>query len=38
MFQIPSRADIDQVTINEQTVREELPPVLRRKRSDQDAA
>lgn len=38
MFEIPSRVDIDQVTINEQTVREELPPVLRRKRSDQDAA
>jgi ATP-dependent Clp protease ATP-binding subunit ClpX len=38
MFEIPSRSDIDLVTINEQTVREERPPVLRRKRSDQDAA
>ena len=38
MFEIPSRDDIDLVTINEETVREEIPPVLRRKRSDQDAA
>jgi ATP-dependent Clp protease ATP-binding subunit ClpX len=38
MFEIPSRSDIDLVTINEQTVREERPPALRRKRSDQDAA
>jgi len=38
MFEIPSRSDIDLVTINEQTVREERPPVLRRKRIDQDAA
>ena len=38
MFEIPSRSDIDLVTINEQTVRDERPPVLRRKRSDQDAA
>ena len=38
MFEIPSRSDIDLVTINEQTVRDERLPVLRRKRSDQDAA
>ena len=38
MFEIPSRSDIDLVTINEQTVRDERPPVLRRRRSDQDAA
>ncbi|MFZ9940674.1 MAG: ATP-dependent Clp protease ATP-binding subunit ClpX [Luteolibacter sp.] len=38
MFEIPSRGDIDQVTINEQTVNGEEAPVLRRKRSDQDAA
>ena len=38
MFEIPSRSDIDLVTINDQTVRDERPPVLRRKRSDQDAA
>jgi len=38
MFEIPSRSDIDLVTINEQTVSGERPPVLRRKRSDQDAA
>ena len=38
MFEIPSRSDIDLVTINEQTVREERLPVMRRKRSDQDAA
>ena len=38
MFEIPSRSDIDLVTINEQTVREERLPIMRRKRSDQDAA
>ena len=38
MFEIPSRSDIDLVTINEQTVRDERLPVMRRKRSDQDAA
>ncbi len=38
MFDIPSREDIDTVTINRQVVLGERPPAIRRKRADQDAA
>jgi ATP-dependent Clp protease ATP-binding subunit ClpX len=38
MFDIPSRDDIDAVTINRQVVLGERPPSIRRKRADQDAA
>ncbi|MEX1114215.1 MAG: ATP-dependent Clp protease ATP-binding subunit ClpX [Akkermansiaceae bacterium] len=38
MFDIPSRDDIDAVTINRQVVTGERQPVIRRKRADQDAA
>lgn len=38
MFDIPSRDDIDTVTINRQVVAGEKQPIIRRKRSDQDAA
>ncbi|RYD35819.1 MAG: ATP-dependent Clp protease ATP-binding subunit ClpX, partial [Verrucomicrobiaceae bacterium] len=38
MFDIPSRDDIESVTINRQAVTGERPPVIRRKRADQDAA
>ncbi len=38
MFDIPSRDDIDTVTINRQVVMGERPPNIRRKRADQDAA
>jgi len=38
MFDIPSRDDIDTVTINRQVVTGERPPIIRRKRADQDAA
>jgi ATP-dependent Clp protease ATP-binding subunit ClpX len=38
MFDIPSRDDIDTVTINRQVVTGERPPSIRRKRVDQDAA
>jgi ATP-dependent Clp protease ATP-binding subunit ClpX len=38
MFDIPSRTDIDTVTINRQVVLGERPPNIRRKRTDEDAA
>jgi ATP-dependent Clp protease ATP-binding subunit ClpX len=39
MFDVPSRDDIDSVTINQQVVRGERPPAIRRrKRPDRDAA
>jgi ATP-dependent Clp protease ATP-binding subunit ClpX len=38
MFEIPSRNDIDSVTINRRVVLGERPPSIRRKRADQDAA
>jgi len=38
MFDIPSREDIETVTINRQVVLGERPPSIRRKRADQDAA
>jgi len=38
MFDVPSRDDIDTVTINRQVVTGEKPPVIRRKRADEDAA
>jgi ATP-dependent Clp protease ATP-binding subunit ClpX len=38
MFDIPSRDDIDTITINRQVVAGERPPSIRRKRADQDAA
>jgi ATP-dependent Clp protease ATP-binding subunit ClpX len=38
MFDIPSREDIEVVTINRQVVLGERPPSIRRKRADQDAA
>ena len=38
MFDVPSREDIDVVTINRQVVLGERPPNIRRKRADQDAA
>jgi ATP-dependent Clp protease ATP-binding subunit ClpX len=38
MFDIPSRDDIEAVTINRQVVTGERPPVIRRKRADRDAA
>ena len=38
MFDIPSRNDIESVTINRQVVLGERPPSIRRKRADRDAA
>ncbi len=38
MFDIPSRDDIESVTISRQVVTGEKPPAIRRKRADQDAA
>jgi ATP-dependent Clp protease ATP-binding subunit ClpX len=38
MFDIPSRDDVESVTINRQVVLGERPPTIRRKRADQDAA
>jgi ATP-dependent Clp protease ATP-binding subunit ClpX len=38
MFEIPSRDDIESVTINRQVVLGERPPAIRRKRADRDAA
>ncbi|MFT3990240.1 MAG: ATP-dependent Clp protease ATP-binding subunit ClpX [Luteolibacter sp.] len=38
MFDIPSRKDIDAVSINRQTVLGERPPSYRKRREDQDAA
>jgi len=38
MFDVPSRDDVESVTINRQVVQGERPPHLRRKRADQDAA
>jgi ATP-dependent Clp protease ATP-binding subunit ClpX len=39
MFDVPSRGDIESVTINRQVVRGERPPAIRRrKRADRDAA
>ena len=38
MFDIPSREDIESVTINRQVVTGERQPVIRRKRNTQDAA
>ncbi len=38
MFDVPSRDDIESVTINRQVVLGERPPHIRRKRADQDAA
>jgi len=38
MFDIPSRDDVEAVTINRQVVQGDRPPSIRRKRADQDAA
>jgi ATP-dependent Clp protease ATP-binding subunit ClpX len=38
MFDIPSRDDVEMVTINRQVVTGERPPSIRKKRSDQSAA
>ena len=38
MFEIPSRDDVESVTINRQSVTGERPPSIRRKRADQNAA
>ncbi len=38
MFDIPSRDDVDSVTINRQVVTGARPPAIRRKQADQDAA
>ena len=38
MFDVPSRDDIESVTVNRQVVTGERPPSIRRKRADQDAA
>ena len=38
MFEIPSRDDVEAVTINRPVVLGERPPAIRRRRSDQDAA
>ena len=38
MFDIPSRDDVESVTITRQVVTGEKPPLVRRKRADQDAA
>jgi ATP-dependent Clp protease ATP-binding subunit ClpX len=38
MFDVPSRDDIESVTINREVVLGEKSPVIRRKRTDQDAA
>lgn len=38
MYQIPSREDIESVTLNRAVVLGEKPPVMRKRRSDKDAA
>jgi len=38
MFDVPSRGDIEAVTINRPVVQGERPPLIRRRRLDQDAA
>jgi len=38
MFDVPSRGDIEAVTINRPVVQGERPPLIRRRRPDQDAA
>jgi ATP-dependent Clp protease ATP-binding subunit ClpX len=38
MFDVPSREDIEAVTINRQVVTGEKPPAVRRRRTDQNAA
>jgi len=38
MFDVPSRDDVDTVTINRQVVAGEKPPVIRRRNASQDAA
>ena len=38
MFDVPSRGDIEAVTINRPVVQGERPPLIRRRRSDQNAA
>ena len=38
MFDIPSRDDIESITLNRQVVLGERPPLIRRKRIDRDAA
>jgi ATP-dependent Clp protease ATP-binding subunit ClpX len=38
MFEIPSRDDVEAVTINRQVVLGERPPSIRRRRADRDAA
>ena len=38
MFDVPSRGDIEAVTINRPVVQGERPPLIRRRRADQDAA
>ncbi len=38
MFDVPSRDDVEAVTINRQVVLGERPPSIRRRRADQDAA
>jgi ATP-dependent Clp protease ATP-binding subunit ClpX len=38
MYQVPSRDDIESVTLNRAVVLGEKPPVMRRRRSDKDAA
>jgi ATP-dependent Clp protease ATP-binding subunit ClpX len=38
MFDVPSRGDIEAVTINRPVVQGERPPLIRRRRVDQDAA
>ncbi len=38
MYDIPSRDDVESVTINRHVVAGDKPPVLRRRRADQDAA
>ncbi len=38
MFDVPSRGDIEAVTINRPVVQGDRPPLIRRRRADQDAA
>ncbi len=38
MFDVPSRGDIEAVTINRPVVQGERPPLIRRRRADEDAA
>ena len=38
MYEVPSKGDIEAITINRPVVLGERPPLMRRKRADKDAA